>query len=110
MIKIGMLVLLCFLITTSSILAQQTDKTITGQILEIDSVSRKLTLRHNSYRGGNPDQITFLVPKDAQIIRGTSNISFLNINVSDRVTVTYYSDDLSGLKIRRLEDHNMGNR
>ena len=110
MLKIFVVFLALILMAASFLSADGIEKTITGKIADIDWLGRRLTIRHDDRRTGRPDHITVQVPKDAELTRGASNISFLHIKQSDMVTVTYYSDDLGGLKVRRLADLNLGNR
>jgi hypothetical protein len=109
-LKIGLVFLSLFLIAICPLIAQDWDDIVTGKVVAIDSLGRKLTIRHSNVRTGRSDQVTFRVPKEAELTRGTKSMSFLDINLSDMVTVTYYSDDHSGLKVRRLENLNLGNR
>jgi hypothetical protein len=110
MLKKIVVFLFLFFMTVSPILAQGRDAVITGKVVDIDWLKRKLTIRHADPRSGRSDQITVQVPKGAELSRGTRSISFLDINKSDSVTVTYYSDDMGGLKVRQLSNLNLGNR
>jgi len=110
MVKIASIFSILIFAAVCPAMALQADRTITGKVVDIDSLGSRLSVRVVNYRGSRPDQFTFQVPKDAVLTCGTRDMSFLNINVSDMVTVTYYSDDLGGLKVRSLSDLNMGNR
>ena len=106
---IGFLVLV--FITAFSLLAQaEEEKTISGTVVEVDWVSDALTVRYFDVYSGHMDEVTIRVPKEAKLNRGTKSMSLSDIQQSDRVTVTYYSDDLSGLKAKRISDMNQGNR
>jgi hypothetical protein len=106
-----MILILLFSICLSPVLAlgQDQDRTISGSIIDINWVGRKLTIRHEGYRSGRPDHISFVVPKNAKFSRGTRSISFLDMKISDMVLVTYYSDDFGGLKARHIDNLNLGN-
>jgi hypothetical protein len=108
--KIGVILLSLFLAVACPLLVQGQDETMTGKVVAMDSMSRKLTIRSSDIKTGRPDQTVFRVPKEAELTRGTRSMSFLDINLSDMVTITYYSDGLDGLKIRSLSNHNLGNR
>ena len=110
MVKLSAIFLFLFLLIPTPILAESGEKIVTGKVVDIDWLGRKLTIRHVGYRTGRPDHITFTVPKDAELNRGSRKMSFLDMKQSDMVTVTYYSDDLGGLKVRHLENLNLGNR
>jgi hypothetical protein len=109
MLKIFVVFLALILMTPSFLSADGIERTTTGKIADIDWLGRKLTIRHVEHRTGRPDHITVQVPKDAELTRGSRKMSFLDIKKSDMVTVTYYSDGLGGLKVRRLANLNLGN-
>ena len=110
MVKRAAAFLALFLIIVCPVMAQQRTMTLTGRVSDIDWLGRKLAIRNTDARTGRIDQITVQVPKDAELIRGTRSISFLDMERSDMVKVTYYDDGLSGLKVIRLENLNLGNR
>jgi hypothetical protein len=87
-----------------------TDRTVTGIVADIDTVGRRLVIRVDNYSGIRSDQLVFQVPKSAVFTRGARKASFLSINISDTVSVTYYSDDFEGLKVRSVANLNMGNQ
>ena len=110
MLKIFLVFLCLSSVFLTPVSAQQQDKTITGKIIGIDWLGRKITVRHLDSRRGRADHIDFKVPKDAELTRGSRKMSFLDLKVADMVTVTYYSDDFGGLKVRHLSNLNLGNR
>ena len=85
------------------------DKTITGSVSSLDWVASKLSVGFVDPYSGNSDEIGLRVTGDSELTRGTDSISLSDINQGDPVSVTYYKEDFSGLKIRRLEDLNNAN-
>lgn len=86
------------------------DKTIQGTITALDWVSSSMSVRYADPYTGNMDEINLRVIGDSELSRGTDSISLSDIEQGDPVEVTYYHDDASGLKIRRLSDMNDANR
>lgn len=86
------------------------EKTISGIVTDMDWVSSTITVRYFNLDSGNNDEINIKVTGGSKMVNGTSSISLSNIQQSDPVTVTYYDDGLSGLKIIRLSDLNSANR
>ncbi len=72
---------------------------VSGMVAAVDWVGDKMVVR--TFLAGQPDEISFIVPDGAVILKGTAEITFGNINISDKVTVQYYGD-LSGLKAVRI--------
>ena len=68
---------------------------VRGKVREVNWVAGKLVVKTNDF--GQTDDITFLVPDNTKITKGTSTISLGNINISSWVTVEFYST-LSGLR------------
>jgi len=68
---------------------------LTGSVTDKNWVGQKLTVKTNAY--GVPDEITFFVPDHTKCTRGAAEVSFSDVNISDRVTVEYYSS-MSGLR------------
>ena len=56
------------------------------------------------------DEVSIRVPKHLKISCGTKTITFSDIKQSDKVSVTFYSDDASGFKAKRISDMNQANR
>ena len=86
------------------------DKTVQGTITAIDWVSSNVSVRYADPYSGNMDEIILRVTGDSELTRGTDSISLSDIEQGDPIEVTYYREDLSGLKIRRLSDMNDANR
>ena len=108
--KISAFLILAFLMIFPVLSQADDERTISGTVTDVDWVSSGLTVRYYDPYSGGMDELTVRVPREARINRGTKSISFSDIRQSDRVTVTYYSDDLSGLKAKRVSDLNQGNR
>lgn len=81
-------------------------RTITGTVVAVDWVGEKLVVDTNDY--GNADEVTFVVPKDAVLTRGTETIGLSDVEEEDQVQVEF-SNSLVGLMVRRLNDMNKGN-
>jgi len=100
--------LLIILFFAPSLAAQvMQEKTISGTVVDIDWVSSTLTVRYYPDFGINADEINLKVTSDSIMHKGTRSISLSDILRSDPVTVTYYDDGTSGLKIKRLADLNL---
>jgi hypothetical protein len=72
---------------------------ISGVVTAVDWVGDKMAVR--TFHAGQSDEISFIVPDKAEIIKGTSKIPFGDINIADKVTVQYYGD-FGGLKAVRI--------
>ena len=83
------------------------EKTITGTVTGIDWVSATICVRHTIPFRDNMDEISLKVTRNAVISRGVRKISLLDIQVQDQVSVVYYDDGLSGIKVKRLTDLNL---
>ena len=86
------------------------DKTISGTVTALDWVRSTLIVRYADPYTGNTDELTLRVIGDSELTRGSESISSSDIEQGDPIEVTYYQDDLSGLKVRRLADMNDANR
>jgi hypothetical protein len=75
-------------------------KTIHGVVAAFDWVSGKLDLRTAEF--GRPDEMNFLITNDTQVLKGADIIQASDINLTDTVTIEYYSDDQAGLKVTRV--------
>lgn len=80
--------------------------TITGTVVSVDWVAGKLVVDTNDY--GNADEVTFVVPADAVLTRGTEEIELADIDDEDEVQVEF-TNSLAGLIVKRLNDMNMAN-
>jgi hypothetical protein len=69
-------------------------KTLEGKIADIDWVASDIVVK--TFDGA--DEITFMVPRDTKITKGTDIIDLSDLNQEDQVTVQYYDDHLAGLK------------
>lgn len=68
---------------------------VSGVVTAVDWVGDKIVVR--TFHAGQADEISFIVPNEAVIVKGTSKIPFGDINIADKVTVQYYGD-FGGLK------------
>ena len=89
---------------------EQSQKTISGSVADIDWVKSIITVRYSDPLSGNTDEINIIVPSGAEVTNGTESKDISDIEQSDPVTVTYYDDGLSGLKAKRVVDLNEGNK
>lgn len=109
--RIGAIILIQAFMMISPVFADDSgDKTIQGMVNSIDWITSRLSLRYADPYTGNNDESIFKVTSDSELTRGTDSISLSDIEQGDPVEVTYYRDDASGLKIRRLSDMNDANR
>jgi len=83
------------------------EKTISGTVVDLDWVSSSVTVRFYPEFSTNVDEITLKATTDSVIQKVTDSMSLSDILLSDPVTVTYYDDGTSGLKIKRLTDLNL---
>ncbi|MFH1440997.1 MAG: hypothetical protein ABIH18_03015 [Candidatus Omnitrophota bacterium] len=72
---------------------------IRGKVKEVNWVARKIVVKTHDFR--QEDNITFIVPDTAKIIKGTNEITFGNINISSQVIVEFYPTS-SGFKVIRI--------
>jgi hypothetical protein len=70
----------------------------TGRVVDVDWVAGKIVVRTEDFDSGNVDEITFQVPDNTPITRGTDNIDLSDINQSDLVIVEYDNSSLVGAK------------
>ena len=104
---IGIVIFVLAVMIVSPVLAGDSeDKTISGTVASLDWVKSVLSVRTADPYNVNVDQVSCRVTSDAELSRGTDSISLSDIEEGDPVSVTYYRDDLSGLKVRRLSDLN----
>jgi len=101
--------ILAFAIISPALADDSDDKTISGSVASVDWVSSKLSVGCVDPYSGNSDEIAMRATGDSELSRGTESISLSDIEQGDPVSVTYYKDDQSGLKIRRLRDLNDAN-
>jgi len=100
--------LLIILLLAFSLRAEEIEeKTISGTVVDLDWVSSAITVRYYPAFSTDADEINLKITGNTIISRGTDSISLSDILQSDPVTVTYYNDGSSGLKIRRLTDLNL---
>ncbi len=74
-------------------------RSVDGQVNQIDWVASKLVVDI----GG--DEITFIVPDNVKVTRGTEELSVNDIDQNDAVTIYYYDDGVSGLKAVKITDN-----
>lgn len=85
------------------------DKSISGTVSSIDEIKSVMSVRYADPYTGNMDEVILGVTGDSELTRETESIALSDIDQGDPVSVTYYKDDLSGLKIRHLSDLNDAN-
>lgn len=86
----------------------QSQKTVSGTISDIDWVKSIITVRYSDPYSGNADEIDIIVPEGIKIMNGTESKDLGDLEQSDPVSVTYYDDGVSGLKAKRIADLNAG--
>lgn len=103
--RIGLFLLALLLIIVPVAWADYSDeKTIAGTVVSIDPVGYLLIVRYVDPETGGSDEINLRATSESDITRGTQSIEFTDIQRDDQVEVTYYGDNLSGLKIKDLVD------
>lgn len=103
--RIGAVFLVLVFIAASPVLADESDdKVISGTVVSLDWAGYILTVRYVDPQTDNLDEISLRAAGDSGFTRGPQAISFSDIRQGDEVSVTYYGDDFSGLKIRSLTD------
>jgi hypothetical protein len=102
------LLLLITLLLTPCLMAQENqEKTISGTVVDLDWVSSTITIRYYPAFSIDADEINLKITDDSQLHQATGSISFSDILQSDPVSVTYYDDGISGLKVKHLTDLNL---
>jgi len=96
--------LFVFLAAFAVLAGERQDKTITAKVTAVDLARSTITVRFLNPLTGKMDELILGVTEEAELIRGPYAISTADIKQGDPVEVTYYQDDLSGLKVRRLVD------
>ena len=81
---------------------QEVLKTVSGTVQEIDWVGGKIVVATDD---GNADEVTFIIPDNAELTSGTDTIQPSDIEQGDRVDIQYVSR-LHGLIVKRLVDQN----
>ena len=79
---------------------------ITGRVTAIDWVASLITVAYPDNINDKELDITFLVPAEAVIYRGTDKISLSDIQEDDVVTVQYMLDDSKEFKALAIFDTN----
>lgn len=95
----GILVISSFGFCRNAISDQGVQK-VMGDVRSVDWVAGKLVVRiieKNSF-----DDIVFVVTRDTVITKLGNTINFLDINLSDKVTVEYCRPDFTGLKALQI--------
>ncbi len=79
-------------------------KTIEGRIVALDWVASVIVVRWfgSPGEGYGPDEVTIHVNDDTRITKGAQDISLADINVDDRVSVSFYRDSFAGLQAIRI--------
>lgn len=106
LLGIGILFLTMVVCGSVNALAQE-KTTVSGSVVDVDWIKSILTISYLDPFSGSTDEINIIVPDDAQITRGTTEISLSDILQSDPVNVTYYDDGVSGLKAIKIADLNL---
>ena len=111
-IRVICIFILLFMITdyTQASDNERNQKTISGIVDDIDWVKSIITVRFSDPFSGDTDEINIIVPSEARITNGAQTEFFSDIDQFDSVTITYYDDGLSGLKVKMIKDLNEGNR
>ncbi len=81
-------------------------KTVSGKVIDIDSVKSMITVRFDDPITGEASEIDIIVPEAAKIMNGAETESFLDMEQFDPVTVTYYDDGANGLKAKEILELN----
>ncbi|HQP92212.1 MAG TPA: hypothetical protein PLU24_06005 [Candidatus Omnitrophota bacterium] len=82
-------------------LAQQAKqvRTIDGQVTDTDWVGSKIVVNI----GG--DEMTFILPDNIVVTRGTDTLSVNDIDQNDSVTIYYTDEGINGLKAVKITDN-----
>jgi hypothetical protein len=73
---------------------------VSGQISQIDWVGSNITVKWLQPNGITVyDEVTFFVPRDAQITRNGETIQLSEVNIGDNATVEYLNAGLGGLRV-----------
>ncbi|MDD5225908.1 MAG: hypothetical protein PHV97_01820 [Candidatus Omnitrophica bacterium] len=80
--------------------------TVTGRVEDIDSLKSMITVRYPDPDTGVEHEIDVFVPEETKIMNGSEEITFLDIEQFDPVTVTYSGDGVSGLKAKEILELN----
>ncbi|MFH0854920.1 MAG: hypothetical protein V1869_00160 [Candidatus Omnitrophota bacterium] len=108
--KISIIFLIfCFIIAPAALADESGDKSISGTVSSVDWIKSVLSVRYTDPYTGDSDEIALKVTGDSELTRGTESILLFDVEQGDPVSITYYKDDLSGLKIRNLSDLNDAN-
>jgi len=91
------------------VFAEHEETTIIGTVVDMNWVTRSLTMRYFDAKTSGIDEITLFVPRDAKLTRGSSTMFVSDIKQSDKIRVTYYDDGEAGLKVKALSNMNRGN-
>lgn len=105
--RISILLLILGFMVVSPVLADSSDdKVISGTVSSLDPAESQLNVRYTDPSTGDLDEISLRATGDSELTRGPRSIAFSDIEQGDPVSVAYYKDDASGLKIKRLSDLN----
>jgi|EPASupsiteSAE347_1022098.scaffolds.fasta_scaffold00561_2 hypothetical protein len=80
------------------------DKVISGIVSSLDQTESTLSVLYTDPHTGDQDEVVLRVTGDSELTLGARSIPLSDIAQGDPVSVTYYKDDLGGLKIRSLSD------
>ena len=99
--------LLCFVFLTPTFCQQQDENkgisSVVGQVVDVDWVASKLTVKYFSNRPGHSyDELNFVITNGTTIIKGTEIVGFSDVNQSDQVVVEYYPGSLAGLQAVKI--------
>jgi hypothetical protein len=64
---------------------------IQGTVVALDWVGSAMTVRWVQPYNNHYDEMTFFMPDNVKITKGTEQIAFSDINEGDKVTVYYYN-------------------
>lgn len=76
---------------------KKTIKTVSGAVTDVDWVGSSFSI-DNSF--------TIRVPKGTRVFQGTESLEFSDIEISDTVTVRYYTDDSGSLIAESIDVQN----
>ena len=84
--------------------------TVTGKVEEIDSIKFLITVSYADILSGELREIDIRVLDNTKIMNGPEEITFLDIEQFDPVTVSYDGDGAGGFKAQEILDLNRPNK
>ncbi len=77
-------------------------RTIDGEVTELDWVGQTLTVRWMNPSSDRWRNTTFSITEDVPIMRGTSKLSFSDLNMGDGVNISYVLDESGEPKLKKI--------